>query len=132
MNNNKFKYTYSAPTQEERREIEDIKRQYDGSKPEKDKLTQLRELHARVNTSPLILGLTLGVVGILIFGTGLTMALQWDLLVWGVVVMAAGSIAMGLAYPMQKLLLERNKRKYGGEIVRLSEELLHEEEQIKE
>ena len=132
MNNNKFTYTYSAPTQEERREIEDIKRQYDGSKPEKDKLTRLRELHARVQTLPLIWGLTLGVVGILIFGTGLTMVLQWDLLVWGVVVMAVGCVPMLLAYPVRKHVLERNKRKYGGEIVRLSEELLHEEEQLKE
>ena len=29
MNNDKFSYTYSAPTQEERREIEDIRRAWE-------------------------------------------------------------------------------------------------------
>lgn len=126
MNKNKFTFNYSAPTQDERREIEDIKRQYDGEKPQKDKLTQLRELDARVKNPPMILGLCLGIIGILIFGTGLTMILEWSMLAWGIVVMLVGCIPMGLAYPMHRLLLKRNKQKYGEEIVKLSEELLNE------
>lgn len=127
MNDNKFSYTYSAPTQEERREIEDIKRQYDGSKQEKDNITKLRELHARVNRPPLILAIVLSVIGVLIFGTGLTLILEWNALVWGIVVMIIGCVPMVLAYPLKQLLLKRNKQKYGGEIVKLSDELLNEE-----
>lgn len=129
MNGNKFTYAYSAPTEDERREIEEIKRQYEGKKAEKDKLTQLRELHARVKTLPYILSLCLGVIGILIFGTGLTMILEWHLVAWGVAVSVAGCVPMGLAYPAYALTLKRNKRKYGDEIVALSKELLNEDEQ---
>lgn len=126
MHNEKFTYTYSASTEEERREIEDIKKQYTGEKPEKDKLARLRELDARVKNPPVILGICLGVIGALVFGTGLTMVLEWNVFAWGVAVMIIGCIPMGLAYPMHKLLLKENKRKYGAEIIRLSDELLNE------
>ena len=126
MNDKKFVYTYSAPTEKERREIEDIKRQYSGEKTEKDKLSRLRELHARVKNPPLTAALTLGVAGVLIFGTGLTMILEWNMLLWGAAVMTAGCVPAGLAYPVKRLLLARGRKKYGAEIVNLSEELLNE------
>lgn len=38
MDNKQFNYTYKAPTEEERREIESIKRQYEEPKTEEGKL----------------------------------------------------------------------------------------------
>lgn len=126
MNDNKFTFNYSAPTREERREIEDIKKQYSGEAEVKTKIAQLRELDARVKTPPLILAICLGVAGVLIFGTGLTLALEWNKIVWGAVVMAVGCVPVACAHPLRLLLLKRNKKKYGGQIVKLSEELLNE------
>lgn len=126
-NNDGFNYKYSAPTEQERREIDSIRRQYvDASVPAEDKIVQLRKLDGRVKNPPLILGITLGIVGTLIFGLGLTMVLEWSMLIWGVAVMVAGAIPVSLAYPARKLLYKRNKAKYGEQIIRLSEELLNE------
>ena len=44
MSENKFVYNYSAPTEDERREIEGIRKQYSGEQVKKDSLSRLREL----------------------------------------------------------------------------------------
>ena len=131
MSDNKFVYNYSAPTEDERREIEDIKKQYDGGQVKKDNLTRLRELDKRVKRPPLIVSILLGVVGVLIFGTGLTMALEWVQYVgyaWSVVVMVVGIVPVAAAHPVRKAMVKSNKKKYGDEIIKLSNELLNEKE----
>ena len=123
-----FNYTYKAPTEEERKEIAGIRRQYEKT-PEKSesKLERLRSLDARVKNSAFIFSLTFGVIGCLVFGTGLALALEWGRLFWGIAVGIIGCLPMLLAYPAYKFLLNRNKKKYGAEILKLSEELLNEE-----
>ncbi|MCM1439058.1 MAG: hypothetical protein NC131_07580 [Roseburia sp.] len=125
MSENKFVYNYSAPTEDERREIEDIKKQYSGEQVKRDNLTRLRELDRRVKMPPLILSIVLGVVGVLVFGTGLTMVLEWLLYAWGIVVAAVGVALTACAYPIRKLLEKRGKARYGDEILQLSEQLLN-------
>ena len=125
-NNNKFKYSYSAPTELERREIASIKKQYEGASPENSKLSRLRKLDAFVKNSAMALGISNGVIGLLIFGLGMSMVLEWKLYFFGVIVAIAGLLPIILAYPAYKSLLRKNKEKYGTEILRLSEELLGE------
>ena len=123
----KFEYTYKAPTEEERREIESIRRQY-GAKPiAVSKIDRLRELDARVKNAAIIWALVLGVVGLLIFGLGIAMVLEWSIYVWGIVVGAVGVVPMAFAYPVYKITFNKGKEKYGAEILSLSEELLKEE-----
>lgn len=52
--NEKFNYTYTAPTEEERREIASIRKEYlpRGSAKETTKAGRLRELGKKVKTSP--------------------------------------------------------------------------------
>ncbi|MBO5356458.1 MAG: hypothetical protein J6A95_01700 [Clostridia bacterium] len=126
MRNKEFNYTYKAPTEEERREIESIKRQYEEPKAEEGKLERLRKLNNYVNGQATALALVSGVLGLLIFGLGLTMVLEWSLLIWGIVVMVVGIPPMVVAYPLYNKILKRNKERYGKEILRLSEELLSE------
>ena len=126
MGNKEFNYTYKAPTEEERREIESIKRQYEEPKTEEGKLERLRKLNNYVNGQATALALVSGVLGLLIFGLGLTMVLEWSLLIWGIVVMVVGIPPMVVAYPLYNKILKRNKERYGKEILRLSEELLSE------
>ena len=126
MRENKFVYNYSAPTEDERREIEGIRKQYSGEQVKKDSLSRLRELDKRVKNPPLILSIILGVVGVLVFGTGLTMILEWSLYVWGILVMVVGIVPVSIAYPLRKKLVKRNKERYGDEILKLSGELLNE------
>ncbi len=128
MKNDKFTYTYSAPTREERREIEDIRRAY---MPEEDRgeepLARLRALNERAKRPAVIAGLTLGVAGVLIFGLGMSMSLVWEMLAGGIAVAAVGIAAAAAARPVYSALLRRGKAKYGAEILRLTDELLGDE-----
>ena len=126
MNNNdgKFTYSYSAPTESERREIDGIRRRYIAQEP--TKLERLKRLDARVNNPPKIVAAVMGVAGVLIFGSGLAMILEWSIYVWGAVVAAVGLAPAIGAYFAYKSLLRNRKQKYGEEILRLSDELLGE------
>lgn len=124
----KFDYTYSAPTENERREIESIKKQYVPVTTKEDKLAELRKLNNRVTRPPLIICLIIGIGGILIMGLGMTMVLEWDIIIWGIIVGLIGAAIAAVSYPVYKLLLNRNKKKYGRQIIDLSNELLNNEE----
>ena len=123
----KFNFKYTAPTEEERKEIDSIRRQYAPKEQEETKLERVRRLDALVKSVPTIWALVLGVLGTLIFGLGLTMILEWNILLWGIVLMVLGSVPIAVSYPVYKKVLKKYKNRYGEEILRLSEELLNEE-----
>ena len=125
---NQFNFRYTAPTEEERKEIDSIRRQYAPQEKTETKIERLRRLDGLVKNTAIIWSLVLGVLGCLIFGLGLTMILEWDILLWGIILMAIGSVPMAVAYPIYRLVLNKGKAKYGDEILRLSEELLNESE----
>lgn len=125
MENKEFKFTYKAPSEEERKEIESIKRQYEAPKTEEGKLERLRRLNNLVVGVSTAVGLALGIIGLLIFGSGLAMVLEFNIIAWGIVVMIAGIPPIAFAYPVYKKVLEIYKKKYGEEILKLSEELLN-------
>lgn len=120
----KFEYKYSAPTQSERAEIEKIKRQYMPKDKTKTKMDRLRYLDNKINTIPMIYGLTLGLIGVLVFGVGLTCVLEWDILALGIILMTIGVGIMAPAYLIYSVVNKRLKSKHSAEILELSEELL--------
>ena len=123
-----FEYTYSALTEEERAQIMSIKRQYE-EKPKKVEtdVERVKKLDAKIKNIPTCWALVLGVCGCLLFGTGLTMVLEWNLLIWGIVLMAIGCVPMIMAYPVFTRLTEKLKNKYAQEIIELSNKILSEE-----
>ena len=125
---NQFNFKYTAPTEEERKEIDSIRRQYLPQEQTESKIDKLRRLDGLVKNIPTIWSLCLGIIGILIFGFGLTMILEWSIWEWGIVLMVVGSVPMAIAYPVYKVLLKKYKNLYSEEILRLSEELLNESE----
>lgn len=126
MNNeDKFDFSYAAPSEQERREIESIKRQYMPTSKKEDKLLELRGLNKKVVQPPLIIGLTIGIFGTLIMGVGMAMVLEWGIMVWGVTVGVIGMASAVASYPIYRAILWRNKRKYGQKIIELSNELLN-------
>lgn len=123
--NDKFEYTYTAPTEAERKEINSIKNNYIPSAPKSEtKLERLRKLDAKVTNTAVTASLTLGIPGVLILGTGMTMVLEWSIYLWGIIVGLIGLIPIALAYPTYKYVLKKGRLKYGAEILKLSEELL--------
>lgn len=125
---NQFNFKYTAPTEAERKEIDSIRRQYAPKEQTETKIERLRRLDSLVKSTATAWSLVFGVVGTLIFGLGLTMVLEWKILVWGIILMVIGSAPIAMAYPIYRSLLRKNKKRYGTEILKLSEELLNEHE----
>ena len=74
--NSGFSYKYAAPTEEERREIEAIRRQYEQPGEQEDKLARVRRLDARVRRIPDAVFAVFLVVGRLAFGGGMALCLN--------------------------------------------------------
>ncbi|MBQ8280237.1 MAG: hypothetical protein IJZ23_10380 [Roseburia sp.] len=119
-NNERFEYTYSARQQEE---VEKIRRKY--MPQEEDGLAKLKRLDEQVTRPGMIAGLTLGLIGTLIFGAGMSMALVWTdtLLVAGILVGILGFITLGAAYPAYHKITEKQKAKLAPQILELTEQL---------
>lgn len=121
----KFDYKYSAPTEEERREIDNIRRQYTPRDKTETKLDRLRKLDSKVKNTAVAVSLCFGIIGCLIFGLGLSMVLEWNMYIWGTVVTIVGVVPIAAAYPVYKYALNKGKQKYAKEILELSDELLN-------
>ncbi|MGN0520423.1 MAG: hypothetical protein ACI4LB_06745 [Candidatus Fimenecus sp.] len=115
-----FEYTYSAPQQAE---IKKIREKYLPKSAREDKLEQLRRLDRSAERPGQIAALTLGVVGTLIFGTGLCCVMVWARFLLGVVVGAVGIAVAAVAYPAYKRINEKQRCKVAPRILKLTEEL---------
>jgi len=120
-----FEYTYSAPTEEERKEIENIRREYSACDKARSDIEMLKKLDFKVKNPPLVLALTLGICATLIFGLGLTFILEWEK-PFGSVIGAAGIILAAVNPFIYKAFLSARKNKYKEEILSLADKLLNE------
>ena len=125
-NNEGFHFTYSATQQQE---VENIRKKY--LPKEEDKMEQLRKLHAVPNQVAQARAIAIGVIGTLIMGTGMSLAMT-DMgaalgelaMLWGVVVGLAGMVLVALAYPIYNRVLQKQRERIAPEILRLTDELL--------
>ena len=119
--NKSFNYTYSASQQAE---INEIRRKYISEKPkEEDKLEKLRRLDKSAEQKGAMISIIIGVVFTLIFGTGIACALQWGLVVVGIILGVVGVAGIIAAYPVYKKVTEVQRAKIAPEILRLTDEL---------
>ena len=121
-----FSFTYSAQQQ---KEIEAIRKKY--LPKEADKMQQLRKLHAVPTQKAQAASLAVGVVGALIMGTGMSLAMTEIgaalgslAMVLGILVGVAGMVLVALAYPLYNRVLKKERQRIAPEILRLSDELL--------
>jgi len=122
---NNFEYKYVAPTATERREIESIKNSYMPLDENQIKLNLLRKMDRKVKNLPTIISIIIGTIGILMFGLGLTMILEWKIYIWGISLSIIGIIPTILSYPIFIKTQNYLKNKYGNKIIKLSDELLN-------
>ena len=124
-----FSFTYSA---EQRKEIEAIRKKY--LPKEANKMEQLRTLHAVPTQKAQAWAIAIGVIGALIMGTGMSLAMtdlgeilgshrEFSVLI-GVVIGILGMVLVALAYPIYNRVLKKQREKIAPEILRLSDELL--------
>lgn len=124
----KFEYNYSAPTEEERGEIENIRSRYVPVGKAESGLARLRKLDGKVKNPPLILALIIGIAGTLIFGLGMTFSIEWGNVYAGIPLCLVGAVMIALNPFIHKKFLAARKKKYGDEILNLSAELLKKDE----
>ena len=121
-----FSFTYSA---EQQKEIESIRKKY--LPREEDKMEQLRRLHAVPTQKAQAASIAVGIIGALIMGTGMSLAmteigamLGSFAMVLGILIGVAGMILVALAYPIYNKILKKERNRIAPEILRLSDELM--------
>lgn len=126
-----FTYTYSA---KEQREIQAIRQKYAAPAQAQDKLGQLRRLDAAVTRKAQTVSLVFGVIGALVLGSGMSLAMT-DLggilgldsvmaMAVGILLGGIGMVLVGAAYPVYNRILKKERAKIAPEILRLSDELM--------
>lgn len=128
---NGFSYTYSAKEQNELKRIRD---KYTVQSESEDKMARLRKLDASVTGRARVIAITLGVIGVLILGFGMSLIMtdfsailgsyRDKAMIIGIAVGIVGAIIVSLAYPVYNVIVKARRRKIAPEIIRLTDELI--------
>ena len=128
-NKERFHYIYSAKEQEE---IKAIRKKYAPSEETEDKMAQLRRLDAGVYSKAATVSLVVGIIGTLMMGLGMSLAMTDIGEILGTVLAMAIGVNIGivgivlvcLAYPIYNRTLRKEREKIAPEIIRLTDELM--------
>lgn len=115
-----FQYNYSAANH---KEIQAIRDKY--LPREESKIDELRRLDRTVQSAGMIQALSVGILGCLVFGLGLCLAMQvtGNVPALGVVLGIFGAVIMGSAYPVYRSVFDKTKEKYKPRILALAAQL---------
>ncbi len=125
-NKEDFQMTYSAQL---RQEVQSIRDKY--MPPEEDKLARLRALDASVTKKGSAAAITVGVVGTLLLGGGMSLLMSELGSYFGVLAVPlglafglAGMVIVGMAYPLYRRVVKKERKRIAPEILSLSQELI--------
>ena len=95
---------------------------------ESSKLVALKKLNNRAKLPATIFTYSCGIISVLVFGTGMCLAMQVigsgiGGTILGIIIGIVGLIGCGVNYPIYKKILEKGKKKYAYEIVQLAKEI---------
>ena len=130
MNNQEsFDFTYSAA---QRQEIETIRKKY--LPKQEDKMEQLRKLHNSASQKAQSWAIALGIIGTLILGTGMSLAMtqlgeslgmsQLAAMLAGIPIGLVGILLVCLAYPVYNRRLTQERKMIAPQILKLTDELM--------
>lgn len=126
-----FHYTYSAKEQDE---IKAIRKKYAQEEKTEDKMTKLRRLDAQVTQKATSAALVIGIIGTLLMGSGMSLAMT-DIgsmmgfagnaaMLTGILTGLVGIVLVSLAYPVYNGIVKKERAKIAPEILRLTDELM--------
>lgn len=125
-NKETFQMTYSAKQQEE---VQAIRDKYAPKEP--DKMEQLRALDAGVGKKATMVSIIVGVIGTLIMGIGMSLAMSEFgnflgnlAMPVGIVLGVVGIAILACAYPVYNRTLKKEREKIAPEILKLADELM--------
>ena len=130
-NKETFIYTYSAKEQEE---IKAIRKKYAAKEQTEDKMAQLRRLDAAVTQKATSVSLVFGVIGALVLGMGMSLAMTeigemvglhgGMAMMIGILIGIIGIVLVCAAYPLYNRIIKKEREKIAPEIIRLTAELM--------
>ena len=121
--NEEFDFSYVAPDSEEKRWIEDIRRQYLPEERHGSKIDEIKSLHKKARRLAKCTAAAMGIVGCLVLGAGMSLTLVWGRMAAGIVVGLIGMLIVFLTYPVHQFLIEWGKKTYGDKILKLTDEV---------
>ena len=129
--NKDFHYTYSAKEQEE---LKKIREKYTPTTEVESKLDRVRRLDKSVVTSAQAASVTVGTVGALILGSGMSLYMTElsEILSIGnklalilcIILGLIGGVLIAFAYPIYNAIVRFKRKKLAPEILRLTDELM--------
>lgn len=130
-NKDTFNYSYSA---KEQAEIKAIRQKYQAPEKAENKMEQLRRLDGAVTQKATTVSLVFGVIGALVLGSGMSLAMT-DIgetlglsaslaMLIGIPVGVLGILLISLAYPVYNRTIRKEREKVAPEILRLTDELM--------
>jgi len=130
-NKETFNYTYSSQEQEE---IKAIRQKYVAPEQTEDKITQLRRLDAAVTQKATSVSLVFSIIGTLVLGTGMSLAMtdigkaigigETMAMLLGILIGVVGILLICVAYPIYNAIVKKERKKIAPQIIRLTDELL--------
>lgn len=119
-------------TVKEKDYIERIRNNYVNVPTQKSKLEELKSLDQKVKNPAKIFGYCYGIIGCLILGTGMCLAMNiiGNLMPLGIIIGLVGIAMVSTSYPLFKKILKNRKTKFADEIILRSNELLNEHQDV--
>ncbi len=124
-NEDGFSYKYSAHEQEE---IRRIREKYTEKEKSLSKLDIIKKLDKSVTDAATVASLVVGIIGILVMGTGMSLVMVWggDYMLAGIIIGLIGIALVAAAYPIYNSVIRAKRKKIAPEILRLTDELIEE------
>lgn len=116
-----YSYSYSA---DENAEIKRIREKYTEPNERETKLAQLRRLDSSVHKTATAFSLSVGIIGTLLLGFGMSCIMVYDWFIAGITTGIAGIILALLAYPVYRLKAEKKRKEIAPLIIKLTDELI--------
>lgn len=130
--NDTFEFTYSA---KEQAEIKRIRDKYEKKEEPENKLEQLKKLDESVTKKATVVSLVVGITGVLILGSGMSLIMTdlaerlgefvkvYNMFI-GIVLGVAGIVLAGIAHPIYNRLVKKEREKIAPQIISLTDELM--------
>ena len=97
------------------------------------KVVALKKLDRRAKQPAKIFAFTFGIASVLVLGVGMCLSMKVigsgsEMFVLGIAAGILGIIGVSVNYPIYAKLIKRGREKYGSDIIRLADEIAHEDE----
>ncbi len=114
----------------EQKVAEKIKKEYEGKTEQESKLDEIRALDSKVKKPAFIFAITLGIIGSLVLGVGMCLAMQiigktTTCMVFGIIIGLIGIAIVAINYPLYQKILNTRKSKYKDAILAKTNEILN-------